>query len=83
MVFSIEIRGSSSQMFPKKSYGFETKSANLGNIYSSPIWDFNLTYGNTNYLDRWLATGFQYQANLRRTATDHCKLAFISTLLFS
>ncbi len=28
----IEIRGSSSQMFPKKSYGFETKSNDLANV---------------------------------------------------
>ena len=28
----IEIRGSSSQMFPKKSYGFETKSADLSSL---------------------------------------------------
>ena len=29
-----------------------------------PLWDFNLTYGNANYYNGWITTGFQYQANL-------------------
>ena len=29
-----------------------------------PIWDFNLTYGNADYLNAWLPTGFQYQATM-------------------
>ncbi|HZL11206.1 MAG TPA: CotH kinase family protein [Prolixibacteraceae bacterium] len=33
-------------------------------INCGPIWDFNLTYGNANYYNAWLTSGFQYQANL-------------------
>ncbi|MBW8326025.1 MAG: CotH kinase family protein [Prolixibacteraceae bacterium] len=33
-------------------------------INCGPIWDFNLTYGNADYYNGWIATGFQYQANL-------------------
>jgi len=29
-----------------------------------PIWDFNLTYGNANYVNGWLTIGFEYQVNL-------------------
>jgi hypothetical protein len=29
-----------------------------------PIWDFNLSYGNANYHQGWLTTGFQYRASL-------------------
>lgn len=29
-----------------------------------PIWDFNLAYGNANYYNGWVTSGFQYQANL-------------------
>ncbi len=29
-----------------------------------PIWDFNLTYGNADYYNGWLTSGFQYQASL-------------------
>lgn len=29
-----------------------------------PIWDFNLTYGNADYVNGWSTTGFQYLADL-------------------
>lgn len=28
-----------------------------------PIWDFNLTYGNCNYYNGWITTGFEYQTD--------------------
>jgi len=31
---------------------------------TGPIWDFNLTYGNANYVNGWITTGFEYQVNL-------------------
>ena len=31
---------------------------------AGPIWDFNLTYGNADYYNGWIPTGFQYQADL-------------------
>lgn len=33
-------------------------------INCGPIWDFNLTYGNANYFEGWVPTGFQYKAYL-------------------
>ncbi len=33
-------------------------------INCGPIWDFNLGYGNADYYDGWVTTGFQYQAYL-------------------
>jgi hypothetical protein len=32
-----------------------------GKLNMGPIWDYNLTLGNANYLDGWLATGWYYQ----------------------
>ena len=31
---------------------------------TGPIWDFNLTYGNVDYCNGWLTTGFEYQVDL-------------------
>lgn len=31
-----------------------------------PIWDFNLTYGNADYYNGWLTTGFEYQADFTK-----------------
>lgn len=33
-------------------------------VNCGPIWDFNLTYGNANYLNGWIPTGFQYQVTV-------------------
>jgi hypothetical protein len=33
-------------------------------VNCGPIWDFNLTYGNANYFEGWVPTGFQYKAYL-------------------
>lgn len=43
------------------SYLFKDKN---GLINCGPIWDFNLTYGNADYYDGWMTTGFEYQNNL-------------------
>jgi hypothetical protein len=43
------------------SYLYKDKNDRLN---CGPIWDFNLTYGNADYYNGWLTTGFQYQANL-------------------
>ncbi len=43
------------------SYLYKGKSDRLN---CGPIWDFNLTYGNADYYNGWLTTGFQYQAYL-------------------
>ena len=43
------------------SYLYKDKN---GLMNCGPIWDFNLTYGNADYYNGWVTTGFQYQANL-------------------
>lgn len=43
------------------SYLYKGKNDRLN---CGPIWDFNLTYGNADYFNGWLTTGFQYQASL-------------------
>lgn len=35
-----------------------------GLMNCGPIWDFNLTYGNANYFDGWLTTGYVFEQNL-------------------
>ena len=42
-------------------------------INCGPIWDFNLTYGNADYYNGWLTSGFQFQANL---GTDYWQNPF-------
>lgn len=49
-------------------YKVKNKLMNCG-----PIWDFNLTYGNADYYNGWLTSGFQYQANL---GTDYWQNPF-------
>jgi hypothetical protein len=43
------------------SYLYKDKN---GLVNCGPIWDFNLTYGNADYHNGWVTSGFQYQANL-------------------
>lgn len=72
----IEIRGSSSQMFPKKSYGFETWDANGEEIDVSLLGmpaesDWIL---NANYTDKTLvrnALAYQVSQNMGHYATRH------------
>ena len=40
-------------------YKGKSKLMNCG-----PIWDFNLAYGNADYYNGWVTTGFEYQNNL-------------------
>ncbi len=35
-----------------------------GKLIAGPIWDFNLAYGNADYYNGWLTTGFQIDAPL-------------------
>lgn len=43
------------------SYLFKDKN---GLLNCGPIWDYNLGYGNANYFEAWVTSGFQYQAYL-------------------
>lgn len=43
------------------SYLYKDKN---GLLNCGPIWDFNLGYGNANYYDGWITSGFQYKAYL-------------------
>ncbi len=52
------------------SYLYKDKN---GMMNCGPIWDFNLGYGNANYYDAWITSGFQYKANL---GTDGWQIPF-------
>jgi hypothetical protein len=52
------------------SYLYKGKNDRLN---CGPIWDFNLGYGNANYYNGWLTSGFQYQASLE---TDYWQIPF-------
>jgi hypothetical protein len=41
-----------------------------GKIYAGPPWDFDLTWGNANYMDCWLPSGWSYQVQM--AYTDQC-----------
>ncbi len=43
------------------SYLYKDKN---GLMNCGPVWDFNLAYGNADYYDGYLTSGFQYQAYL-------------------
>ena len=43
------------------SYLYKDKNERMN---CGPIWDFNLTYGNADYVNGWSTTGFQYLADL-------------------
>jgi subtilisin-like proprotein convertase family protein len=61
---AIEVRGSSSQMFPKKSYGFETRSmvntaidsnVSLVGMPSEHDWILNANYSDKSFMHNFLA----------------------------
>jgi len=42
---------------------YKDKDSNKGKLNMGPIWDFNLAFGNANYRDGFLTTGFQVDVN--------------------
>jgi len=42
---------------------FKDKDSNGGKITMGPAWDYNLSFGNANYCDSYLTTGWHYDFN--------------------
>ncbi len=42
------------------AFFFKDKNSNGGKINAGPIWDFNISFGNADYYDGWLHTGWQW-----------------------
>jgi subtilisin-like proprotein convertase family protein len=77
----IELRGSSSQMFPKKSYGLETRDA-AGNDSDAVIlgmpsesdWCLIANYSDKTMMRNWLAYNFSSFLGHYATRTRYCEL---------
>jgi subtilisin-like proprotein convertase family protein len=77
----IEYRGSSSQQFPKKSYGFETVS-NLGTKQDVPLlgmpaehdWILNATYIDKSLLRNWLTYNLSNQMGQYAARSQYVEL---------
>lgn len=41
------------------TYLYKDKDSRNPKIFAGPVWDFNLGFGNTDYYDGWLTTGWQ------------------------
>jgi hypothetical protein len=46
--------------YRSSSFLYKDKDSNGGKLRAGPMWDFNLSYGNANYCDSYLTTGWQY-----------------------
>ncbi|MEO6169225.1 MAG: CotH kinase family protein [Chitinophagales bacterium] len=42
---------------------YKDKDSNGGKLTLGPAWDYNLSFGNANYCDSWLTTGWHYDFN--------------------
>jgi hypothetical protein len=42
---------------------YKDRDSNGGKLTMGPMWDFNLSYGNANYCDSYVTSGYQYQFN--------------------
>ncbi len=43
------------------TYLYKDKDSRNPKIFAGPVWDFNLGFGNADYYDGWLTTGWQLQ----------------------
>jgi hypothetical protein len=44
-------------------YFYKDKNSNGGKFRMGPVWDYDLAYGNANFCDTWLTSGWAYQFN--------------------
>lgn len=42
------------------SYMYKDKDSKGGKLQCGPLWDFNLSFGNADYCDGWMPTGYMY-----------------------
>ncbi|HCY77980.1 MAG TPA: spore coat protein CotH [Ignavibacteriales bacterium] len=43
------------------TYLYKDRDSRNPKIFAGPVWDFNLGFGNSNYYDGWLTTGWQLE----------------------
>jgi len=43
------------------TYLYKDRDSRNSKIFAGPVWDFNLGFGNADYYDGWLTTGWQLQ----------------------
>lgn len=58
--FIMEELGRTVDGFRSSSFMYKEKDSKGGKLTCGPMWDFNLSYGNANYCDAFLTTGWQY-----------------------
>lgn len=46
--------------YRSSSFMYKDKDSKDGKLTCGPMWDFNLSYGNADYCDAYLITGYQY-----------------------
>ncbi len=46
--------------YRSSSFMYKDKDSKGGKLSCGPMWDFNLSYGNADYCDAYLTTGWQY-----------------------
>jgi subtilisin-like proprotein convertase family protein len=87
-IAGIEVRGSSSQMFPKKSYGLELwASANIDTSLSlidlpaESDWILNANYTDKTLLRNTLAYNFARKMGNYSSRTRHCELVINGTYM--
>ncbi len=80
-LIGIEIRGSSSQMFPKKQYGFETRDAegedldvDLLGMPEESDWILHAPYSDKSLMRNVLAYDFANRMGRYATRTHYCEL---------
>ncbi len=63
--FIMEELGRTVDGYRSSSFLFKDKTSIWGGyLNAGPIWDFNLSYGNADYCDAFLTTGWQYEFDL-------------------
>ena len=63
--FIMEELGRTVDGYRSSSFLYKDKSSVWGGLLNAgPIWDFNLSYGNADYCDAYLTTGWQYQFDM-------------------
>lgn len=63
--FIMEELGRTVDGYRSSSFLYKDKSSVWGGLLNAgPIWDFNLSYGNADYCDAFLTTGWQYEFDM-------------------
>jgi len=61
--FIIQEFSKSIDAYRKSFFMYKDKNSNGGKLVMAPIWDYDISYGNVNYCDGQLFSGWQYNFN--------------------